>query len=60
MKESVTVWEGDALVEIDLIQRSETVWVASGKYLGNFHEVEGKTKGQAKRKWIDAAHYHSN
>jgi len=58
MKKVVVVWNDR--VEIDVEQKSKTVWVASGEYLGKYHEVKRSTAGAAAKGWADAAKYHSN
>ena len=57
MKMLVTVWSDR--VEIDVEQRSKTVWIASGEYLGKNYEVKRSTRGAAAKGWADAAKYHS-
>jgi hypothetical protein len=58
MKQIVQVWNDR--VEIDVHQRSKTVWIASGEYHGKYHEVKRPTPGAAAKGWADAAKYHSN
>jgi hypothetical protein len=58
MKEQVIVWSEK--VEIDVHQKSKTVWIASGKYKGQYHEVKGSTPGAAVKGWREAARYSSN
>ncbi|MDO9412653.1 MAG: hypothetical protein Q7T81_08790 [Pseudolabrys sp.] len=58
MKMRVTVWSDT--VEIDVHQKSKTVWIASGEYNGKSHEVKRSTPGAAAKGWADAAKYHSN
>jgi len=54
----VIVW-GDR-VEIDVHQKSKTVWIARGSYKGRYHEVKRATPGAAAKGWADAAKFHSN
>ena len=58
MKQRVTVW-GDR-VEIDVYQKSKTVWIARGSYKGRYHEVKRSTPGAAAKAWAAAAKFHSN
>ncbi|MBR0971876.1 hypothetical protein [Bradyrhizobium japonicum] len=58
MKQRVLVW--DEPVEIDVYQKSKTVWIATGSYKGKHHEVKRSTPGAAAKGWADAARYHSN
>jgi hypothetical protein len=58
MKQSVIVW-GER-VEIDVHQKSKTVWIATGEYKGKYHEGKGSSPAAAARWWADAAKYHSN
>ena len=58
MKMQVVVWNDK--VEIDVDQKSKTVWIASGEYSGKHHEVKRSTPGAAAKGWADAARYHSN
>jgi hypothetical protein len=60
MKQLVYVWEGDEPVEIDVYQKSKTVWIAVGKYVGKHHEVKRSSRMAAVKAWADAAEYHSN
>jgi hypothetical protein len=58
MKMIVTVW--DDRVEIDVHQRSKTVWIARAEYNGKYHETKGSSAASAVKWWADAAKYHSN
>lgn len=59
-KHMVKVWEGDEPCEITVVQKSKSVWIASGKYMGKTLEVQGRTANNAAALWRDAAHYKSN
>ena len=59
-KRSVRVWDGDNPCEISLVQKSKSVWVAVGEYMGKRIEVQGRTANNATAIWRDAAHYRSN
>jgi Zn-finger nucleic acid-binding protein len=58
MKKRVVVW-GEQ-VEVDVYQRSKTVWIARGEYNGKSYEGKASTPGAAAKAWADAAKYHSN
>jgi hypothetical protein len=58
MKKRAVVW-GEQ-VEIDVVQKSKTVWIASGHYKGRHFEWKAQTPGAAAKGWADAAKYHSN
>ena len=58
IRQTVVVW--DRPVEITVYQKSKTVWIAVGEYLGKHHEVKQSSPGAAAKGWADAAKYHSN
>jgi hypothetical protein len=58
MKMRVMVWND--LVEIEVEQRSKSVWVASGEYLGKSYQTKDRTASTAAKRWAEAARYHSN
>ena len=58
MGHKVTVW-GQPL-EVELYQKSKSVWIASGTYMGESLEVKRPTKGAALKGWKDAATYRGN
>jgi hypothetical protein len=58
MKKRVVVWSDE--VEIDVVQKSKTVWRASGQYKGRHFESKAQTPGAAAKAWADAARYHNN
>jgi hypothetical protein len=55
MKMLVKVWETD--VELTLSQRSPSVWIAYGSYLGRSFDVKGRSPSAAANLWADAARY---
>ena len=59
-KHMVRVWEGEEPVEITVVQKSKSVWVASGEYMGKSITVQGRSANSAAALWKDAAHYRSN
>ena len=58
MKQRVYVWNEP--VEIEVYQKSKTVWIAVGDYLGKRHEVKDRTPIAAANLWAETAKYHSN
>lgn len=60
MKRVVKVWDGDEPCEITVIQKSKSVWIAVGQYMGKEIRVQGRTANNASTLWRDAAHYRSN
>jgi hypothetical protein len=60
MKRVVKVWDGEEPVEITVIQKSKTVWRATGIHMGKVIEVQGRSADNATALWRDAAHYKSN
>ena len=42
---------------VDVEQQSDTVWEASGEYLGEQISVTGKTAGAAAKRWEEVARY---
>jgi hypothetical protein len=61
MKRSVKVWETDEhSCEINVYQKSKSVWVSVGTYMGKEVRVEGSSANTAIAKWRDTAHYRSN
>jgi hypothetical protein len=47
------VWGRPCLVQLD--QKSETVWVATGEYLGKTISVKDRTASSAARLWVETA-----
>jgi hypothetical protein len=60
MKRFVKVWDGEDPCEITVVQKSNSVWIAVGTYMGKEVRVEGRTANNASAKWRDTAHYRSN
>lgn len=56
----VRVWEGEEPVEITVVKKSKTVWVAVGQYMGKPVSAQGRSANSAAALWRDAAHYRSN
>ena len=58
MKQRVTVW-GEAIT-IDVEQRSKSVWIASGEYMGQRIDTKDRTASTAAKRWREAATYRGN
>ena len=58
MKWTVKVWE--ISYEIDVYQKSKSVWIAVGEYMGKQFDVKGRTETQAVKRWREAAQYRGN
>jgi len=58
MERMVQVWNED--VEVSVYQKSKSVWVAVGTYLGHHIEVKGRSASSALALWRDAARYKGN
>jgi hypothetical protein len=60
MKRFVKVWDGDEPCEITIVQKSKSVWIAVGVYMGKEVRAQGRSASSAAGLWRDAAHYRSN
>jgi hypothetical protein len=58
MTQTVTVW--DEKLEIRVYQKSKSVWVAVGEYMGRPLEVTGRSANTAAAHWREAARYKGN
>lgn len=54
-KHKVAVWSRTYEVEVD--QRSKTVFIASGDYEGKFIQTKDQSPGAALKRWREAATY---
>ena len=57
-KHVVKVWEEP--YEITVVQKSKSVWIAVGKYLGKTIEAQGRSESSAAAHWREAARYRGN
>jgi hypothetical protein len=55
VKHLVQVWGNP--IEVDVVQLSASVWVATGLYKEQHMEAKGMTENAALRAWCDAARY---
>jgi hypothetical protein len=46
--------------EITVYQKSKSVWIASGDYMGESIQTKGSSERAAAAHWRDAAHYKGN
>lgn len=58
MSDIVRVWNVD--VEVNVYQKSKSVWIAVGTYLGQSIEVKGRSASSALALWRDTARYKGN
>ena len=58
LKRTVRVW--DKPHKIDVYQKSKTVWIAVGDYMGQRIETKGSTAYTAANRWREAARYKGN
>jgi len=57
-KTTVIVW--DKPYEISVYQKSKTVWIAVGEYMGGRIETKGSSQSAAAAHWREAARYKGN
>lgn len=57
-KITVSVWGKD--YEVSVHQRSKSVWIARGEYMGQPIEVQARTPTAAAALWRDTAQYRGN
>ena len=57
-QETVLVWGKE--YEIIVHQKSKTVWIAVGEYMGNRIEAKGSSPSSAAAHWSEAARYKGN
>jgi len=57
-KHILKVWEEQ--IEITVYQKSKSVWIAVGQYMGKPLETKGRSEGSAAVLWRDAARYRGN
>jgi hypothetical protein len=55
---TVEVW--GTKYEVDVHQKSKTVWVAVAEFMGEYLQVQGRTQTQAVSSWREAARYKGN
>lgn len=58
MLREVNVW--GQVVEVEVVQKSKTVWIAVGYYMEQRIEVKRSSLGAALAGWKDAATYKGN
>jgi hypothetical protein len=58
MERTVQVWGRPHLVSVE--QRSKSVWIAFGDYMGQRIECKDRSPGSALKRWADAAKYRGN
>jgi hypothetical protein len=60
MRRFVRVWPNDEPCEITIVQKSKSVWIAVGDYMGRRVEVQGRTASNAEITWRTVAHREGN
>ncbi len=55
---TVYVWEKPQVISV--YQKSKTVWIAAGEYMGKPIEVKGRSKSSAIKRWLEAARFKGN
>ena len=58
MRHRVKVWS--ETIEIETYQKSKSVWIATGSYLGQTFEVKDRSSSAAANAWRTAAEYRGN
>ncbi|MCA1654338.1 MAG: hypothetical protein ABR588_07030 [Sphingomicrobium sp.] len=56
MRHNIMVWS----TPVEVYQRSKSVWIASGTYLGRTFEVKDRSERAAVGAWRKAAEYQGN
>jgi hypothetical protein len=51
----VTVW--NETLTVTVYQKSKSVWIAVGDYMGQRIETKDSSQGTALKRWIEAARY---
>lgn len=58
MSDKVTVW--GKTYDVETYQKSKSVWIASGEYMGELKSVKASSKGSAVIAWRRWAEYKGN
>jgi len=58
MEHKVKVW--NEVHEVSVHQKSKTVWIATGEYMGAHIEAKGTSESSALAHWREAARYRGN
>lgn len=58
MERRVIVWDKPQIVGVQ--QKSKSVGIASGEYMGGLIQVQDRTAGAALKRWREAATYRGN
>jgi len=53
MKQIVNVWGKQ--IELEVSQRSKTVWIAGGEYMGEYHSTKDRSPASAAARWREWA-----
>ena len=55
---TVRVW--DKPYTVTTYQKTKSVWIAVGEYMGETIQTKGRTKGAAVKRWKERAHFKGN
>ncbi|MGE3745574.1 MAG: hypothetical protein AB7G25_07690 [Sphingomonadaceae bacterium] len=58
MERTVKVWGQPQSVSVH--QKSKSVWIAAGNYMGEHIQTQDRSAGAAVKRWVDAATYRGN
>lgn len=58
MERTVTVWDQPCTIEV--YQKSKSVWIAVGDYMGKRVEVKDRSASSAAALWRETARYRGN
>jgi hypothetical protein len=56
----VLVLVRDTPYDVNVYQKSKSVWIAVGNYMGARITVQDRSEGTALKRWQEAAHYRGN
>ncbi len=51
---------GDDIVEVDVDQLKDNIWIASGDYAGRTYKTKGSSPSSAAKLWSEAARHRGN
>ena len=55
-----TVRVCDTPYTVTTYQKTKSVWIAVGEYMGETIQTKGRTKGAAVKRWKERAHFKGN
>lgn len=60
MEREITVQVWGKSAQVTVYQKSKSVWIATGEYLGQHVQVQGRSAGSAAKLWAETARYRTN